>query len=148
MYKRTSVFGVFPNSPLTTRCQRNARAWLYFCVCNRNFSVLIHSAHSPSTSFKPPQTVSCGNISSEWALPIPALTDRPPFCMRPDLELFHPVHSCTHLFSTSKTQGLRRVMIGFLLCNLLEFSLSHQQDGTVLSFIHTHARTHRGTYTP
>lgn len=114
-----------------------------------NVSVLQLSACSlflSTTSFKPPQTVSYSSISFQRALPIPALADRPPFCMRHNMELFHPVSSCTHLFSTSKTQGLCGVMIGFLLCNLLEFSLSHQQDGTVLSLTHRHACTHTQKY--
>lgn len=110
--------------------------------------MLLHSAHSPlvsTTSFKLPQSVSYSSISFQQVLPILALTDRPPFCMRQNMELFHPVRSCTHLFSMSKTQGLSGVMIGFLLCNLLEFSLSHQQDGTMLSY--TCTRTLKGLYT-
>lgn len=103
--------------------------------------MFLHSAHSPFTSFKLPHTISYSSISFLQALPIPALADRPPFCMRQNMELFHPARSCTHLFSTSKTQGLCGVMIGFLLCNLLEFSLSHQQEGTMLSFTHTHTHT-------
>ena len=69
------------------------------------------------------------------------------FWMRQNMELFHPVRSCTHLFSTSKTQGLCGVMIGFLLCNLLEFSLSHQQGGTMLSYPYTHGDIHAHTHT-
>lgn len=140
-YSRLNLFGVFP-IPRWPPGVRVAKGFgLILCVCKRNFSVLLHSAHYPFTSFKLPQTVSYTSISSQQALPIPALTDRPPFCMRQNMELFHPVRSCTHLFSTSKTQGLCGVMIGFLLCNLLEFSLSHQQDGTMLSFpLHTHTQ--------
>ena len=103
----------------------------------------LHPARSPflflPTSLKLPQTESYSGISFQ-ALPIRALTDRPPLRTRHNMELFHPVPSCTHLFSTSKTQGLCGVMIGFLLCNLLKFSPSHQQDGTMLS--HSHTRTH------
>lgn len=131
--------------PVDHQVSLQPRAWPYFRVCRRNFAAFLHSARSPSTSFKLPHTVTYSSISLMQALPIPALTDRPPPCMRRNMELFHPVRSCTHLFSMSKTQGLRGVMIGFLLCNLLEFSLSHQQESTMLSFTHTHGHTHMHT---
>lgn len=91
------------------------------CVCTRA-SVIGMSLcwftlpTPPSTWLKLPHTTRQHFI---WAGPSHTCTHwpstpahpPPPFFSFPmraaDLELFHPVHSCTHLFSTSKTQGLR-----------------------------------------
>lgn len=76
---------------------------------------------------------------------IEALIERSPVsvgpshpCTRwPSTRFFHPVGSRTHLFSTSKTQGLRGVMIGFLLCNLLEFCLTSKMAFSCPLHAHT-----------
>lgn len=99
---------------------RVAKAWAPFvhgCAFERNFYMLLHSAHSPFASFQLRQSVFL-----EQSL-VSAGPSHP--CTRwPSTRFFHPVGSCTHLFSTSKTQGLFGVMIGFRLCNLLEFCLT------------------------
>lgn len=80
-----------------------------------------HSPPASPTSFKHPQTVR-NSISFQHVLPTPAPADRPALHTRQHGELFHPVRSCSHLFSGSKIQASSCVMIGFLLCNLLKFS--------------------------
>lgn len=143
-------------SPLTSRCQsspgvsthRHTKA----CVCDRNVSVLINAAHSPNCNSLRLR----GNISCEWALPIPALTDCPPFFFSSlrflSFSFFFVweqqtwnffilfIHAPT-CFPAVKHRVCVVVMIGFLLCNLLEFSLSHQQVGTVC-YPFIHAQTH------
>lgn len=126
------------DSLLTTRCQSSQGLGLSFVL--KEFRCVSSFCPLPFYIIRTPtRPRSYSSVSLLQALPIPALADRPPFfCTRRNMELFHPVRSCTHLFSMSKTQGLCGVMIGFLLCNLLEFSLSHQQESTVFSFTHTH----------
>lgn len=81
-------------------------------------------------------------LSTGQAHPIPALTDRSLFFrQRQNMELFHPVRSCTHLFWERKTQGRCVVMIGFLLCNLLGFSVAPTRQHYFIP-THTHSLTH------
>lgn len=145
LYSRLNYLGVFPVPwcPPGVRVAKGLPSVFFFCVKGISLccSILPRSPLASATSCKLPQTVTYSSISLQQALPILALTDRPPFCMRQNMELFHPVRSCTHLFSTSKTQGLCGVMIGFLLCNLPEFS------PTRLHYVILHARMHACTHT-
>lgn len=135
---------------MSTRCQGN-RGLLVSFVCESRSLVLLQYLSSVSVitllfSFLPhllnSHRLHATKVSQFLqALPIPAPADRPASRMRQNMELFHPVRSCTHLFSESKTQGLCGVMIGFLLCNLLEFSPSPQQEGARNSLCYTYINT-------
>lgn len=124
----------FRCSQLTSRCQSSqglgpvcARLRAY----EKNFYMLLHSLPTPPfASFKLWQSV----------VPERSLASVGPShpCTRwPSTRFFHPVGSRTHLFSTSKTQGLRGVMIGFLLCNLLEFCLTSKMAFSCPLHAHT-----------
>lgn len=114
---------------------RVAKAWAprlctFACVWKEFLHVASLSAHSPFASLRLWQSV-----VPEWSF-VPVGPSHP--CTRwPSTRFFHPVGSRTHLFSTSKTQGLRGVMIGFLLCNLLEFCLTSKMAFSCPLHAHT-----------
>lgn len=124
----------FRCSQLTSRCQSSqglgpvcARLRAY----EKNFYMLLHSLPTPPfASFKLWQSV-----VPEWSLA--SVGPSHPCTRWPSTRFFHPVGSRTHLFSTSKTQGLRGVMIGFLLCNLLEFCLTSKMAFSCPLHAHT-----------
>lgn len=121
------------SSQLTSRCQNSQGLGLVcarLCAWKEFLHVASHCPLPIFASFKRWQSVF---LEESFVSPGPSHP-----CTRwPSTRFFHPVGSCTHLFSTSKTQGLRGVMIGFLLCNLLEFCLTSKMAFSYPSHAHT-----------